>query len=600
MSFAARYIRISLKLLFKRTLKFLNDKVELKTFIILASLFVGIISGLAAVLLKTIVHFFQTEPRIFFTKNGIDFLLPFTPLAGIIISVVIIQIFFNGKIRKGLGDLIYTIIRKRSDLPKRKMFSHLITSGITIGLGGSAGLEAPIVITGAAIGSNIAKGLKFNYQTRTLLLASGSAAGISAIFNSPIAGVIFAFEVLLPELTISSFIPLLIASASSAVVSRFLYSGQLFFLVTEGWKINALPYYVALGVLSGFISLYIIKTSLLFENILEKFKKRYLKAFFGGLILCSLIFLLPPIYGEGYSTVISLLSGNIYKIMDGSIFNNLMNKDFAILLFTALIIFTKIIATSLTIGSGGNGGIIAPSLFTGALTGFFLAHSLNFLGIAQLNHPNFIVVGMAGILSGVLHSPLTGIFLIAEITGGYVLVVPLMIVTALSFFISKYFHQHSIYTTSLAAKGIKFRSEKEKSFMQQLNISDLVETDFLTIKPNMTLRELVDKMTHTKRNLFPVLDEMNKLVGIVTLDDIREVMLDQGVQDVILVYEIMNNRYDVIDLNTDINKVIDIFEEKQIWNLAVTENDKYVGFLSKSNIFNRYISGLAKQQKEQI
>jgi len=276
------------------------------------------------------------------------------------------------------------------------------------------------------------------------------------------------------------------------------------------------------------------------------------------------------------------------------------NKDISILVFTALIIFTKVLATSLTIGSGGNGGIIAPSLFTGALTGFFLAHLMNFTGITQLNHSNFIVVGMAGVLSGVLHSPLTGIFLIAEITGGYVLVVPLMIVTALAFFISKFFHPHSIYTSSLAERGIKFRSEKEKSFIQHLNLSDLVETDFLNVNPRMTLRELVDKMTHTRRNLFPVLDDEDKLVGVVTLDDIREVILDVEVQDVILVYEIMNRNFEAIDIKTDINHILDIFEEKQIWNLAVTENEKYLGFISKSNIFNKYISEMIKQQKEQI
>jgi len=595
-----RSLIIRTKFYFKHFVSFLKTKVELRSLIILASLVVGVLSGLAAVFLKHLVHFFQREPKIFFADNNLEFLLPLTPLAGIILSVLIVNIFFSGRLIRGIGNIIFQIIRNKSDLPRRKMFSHLITSGVTVGLGGSAGLEAPIVITGAAIGSNFAKGFKFNYQTRTLLLASGSAAGISAIFNSPIAGVIFAFEVLLPELSVSSFIPLLIASASAAVVSKLLYSGQIFYLITEGWRLEAIPYYIILGILSGFISLYIIKTTFFLEDFLDKFKKPYLKGITGGLVLCALIFLVPPLFGEGYSSVEILLSGNYGKILEGSFFYHYLNKDLALIIFAAIIILTKVIATSLTISSGGNGGIIAPSLFTGAVAGFLLSYSAGYLGLAQLNNSNFIVVGMAGILGGVLHSPLTGIFLIAEITGGYSLIVPLMIVTALSFFISKYFHPHSIYTWTLARRGIQFRSEKEKYLIRQLTVKDLVETDFLTVKPNTTLRELVEKITHTKRNLFPVVDDTGKLVGIVTLDDVREVMMNTDVHDVILLYEIMNSHFEKIDIRTDINGVLEIFEEKQIWNLAVTDVEKYIGFISKSNFFNNYISGMAKDQKENI
>lgn len=308
----------------------------------------------------------------------------------------------------------------------------------------------------------------------------------------------------------------------------------------------------------------------------------------------------PPLFGEGYSSIIKLLSGNYLQLLDNSFFNTFADQNLSLIIFIAITIFAKVIATSLTIGSGGNGGIIAPSLFIGALTGFFLAHTMRYFGISELNHQNFIVVGMAGVLCGVLHAPLTGIFLIAEITGGYTLIVPLMIVTALSFFISKYFHPNSIYTTALAEKGIKFRSEKEKYFIQQMNVGDLVESDFIVLKPGMTLRQLVEKITHTKRNLFPVVDENKKLVGIITLDDIREVMLDFAAHDIILVNDIMNINFNAVDLNEDINKVIEIFEETQVWNLPVTNNDEYVGFISKSTIFNKYLSAWAKQQKEEI
>ncbi len=595
-----KYIKVNTKHYLDLFIKILKKRLGPKTFLILASLAVGILSGLAAVLLKSLVHFFQSEPKELFKEYGIQFLLPFTPLIGILLSVLIIELFFKRDFIRGLSNLIYLIVRKESNVPRSKIISHMLTSGATVGLGGSAGLEAPIVLIGSSIGSNVAKDLKMNYQTRTLLLACGSAAGISAIFGSPIAGVIFAIEVLLPEITIGSFISLLIASASSAVLSKFLYSGQLFYLVTEGWQIYAIPYYVILGVLCGFISLYMIKTTFFLEDFLERFKSIYIKAIVGGFLLCILIFLFPPLYGEGYSIIITLLKGDYSSILNDSIFGFFPNHNLSLLLFLLMIILFKVIATSITIGSGGNGGIIAPSLFTGAITGFFLAKLLSYLGIVELNYVNFLVVGMAGILSGVLHAPLTGIFLIAEVTGGYTLIVPLMIVTALSFFISKYFQPDSIYTIALTKRGIQFRSEKEKYFVRHTSVIELVEKEFECISPNLSLRELARKIPITKRNLFPVVDSKHHLVGIVTLDDIREVMLNSEVYDIILVSEVMNTNFYSIDVNTDLNKVMEIFEKEKIWNLAVTMDGKYLGFISKSNIFNKFISVWAAEHREEI
>ncbi|MHB1686906.1 MAG: chloride channel protein [Ignavibacteriaceae bacterium] len=595
-----KYLRINSKIFTRKIINLIYSKVELRTFIILASLLVGILSGLASALLKNMVHFIETEPKIYFDKMGIQFLLPFTPLLGIILSVLVVNTFFGGKISKGISNVIYIIMRKASDIPKVDMISHFITSGITVGLGGSAGLEAPIVVTGAAIGSNIAKEIKFNYKTRTLLLACGSAAGISAIFNSPIAGVIFAVEVLLPEFSIPAFIPLLIASASAAVVSKFLYSGQLFYLVTEGWYLYAIPFYIILGILCGVISLYNIKATFFIEGFLEKIKKPYSKAIIGGLILSLLVFLFPSLYGEGYLTIINLLAGHFDKILPSNVLMNIFDKNLMLIIIAALIIITKVFATTFTISSGGNGGIIAPALFTGAITGFFLAQLMSYLGIVHLNFSNFIVVGMAGVLSGILHAPLTGIFLIAEVTGGYILIVPLMIVTAISYFISRHYHPYSVYTAPLVQRGIRFRSEKEKYFIQQIKVRDLIESDFVAVNPNMTLRKIMDRIIHTKRNLFPVLDVDKNIVGIITLDNIREIMLNTDVYDVILAYEIMNPVFHSIDINADINHVLEKFEENDVWNLVVTDKGKYCGFISKSNIFNKYLSSWAKQQGEEI
>ena len=595
-----RYIEINNKIFFKKLVAFLYSKIELRTFIILSSLVVGILSGIASAVLKNFVHFLEEKPQIYFHQIGIGFILPFFPLIGIILSALIIVLFYKGELSKGISNIIFRIVRKASDIPKQDIFSHYITSGLSVGFGGSAGLEAPIVITGAAIGSNLSKGFKFNYKVRTILLACVSAAGISAIFNSPIAGVIFAIEVLLPEFSIPSFIPLLIASASAAVVSRFLYSGQIFYLVTEGWQLNAVPFYAILGILCGVISLYYIKMTFFIERYFEKLKKNYSKIFIGGLILCLLVFLFPPLYGEGYISVKYLLAGQYDKILPTNFIVSFIDKNLLLIIVAAIIIITKIGATTLTISSGGNGGLIAPSLFSGAFTGFFLAHLMSYLGIIQLNHANFIVVGMAGILSGMMHAPLTGIFLGAEVTGGYKLIVPFMIVTALSYFISRYFHRESIYTDPLVKKGVKFRSEKEKTFIRQIQIEDIIENDFLKLHPKMTLREIMDKIIHSKRNIFPVIDDSEMLVGIITMDDIREIMLNSDVYDVILAYEIMNTNFHSIDIHSDLNHALEKFEENNTWNLAVTDNGKYRGFISKSNIFNKYLSSMSKQQAEEL
>jgi len=595
-----RFLKINLLLIRKKLIFFIGNRIEPKTFILLSSLVVGLLSGFAAVALKSVVHFVQHESRTILDWIGAPILIYLFPLIGIIISVLIINIIFKGKITRGLSNIIYSIIRKKADIPGKKIFSHLLTSSATVGMGGSVGLEAPIVVIGASLGSNIAKAFKLNYHHRTLLLACGSAAGISAIFNSPIAGVIFAFEILLPDITVSSFIPLLIASASSAVLSKLIYSGQIFYLVTEGWHLYAVPYYILLGILCGFVSLYMIRTTFAIERRFKRVKNQYQKIIVGGISLCLLIFIFPPLFGEGYSTVVSLLAGKNKEILANSFFDTFLSADLSLIIFVSLIILIKVIASSLTLGAGGNGGIIAPSLFTGALTGFLLVHTIKYFGLISLSQSNFIVVGMAGILAGVLHAPLTGIFLIAEITGGYALIVPLMIVTAISYFISKYFNKYSVYTGVLAHRGIDFRSEKEKFYMQNLSLESLIETDFYVLDPNITLRALVEIITHTKRNLFPVVNHERRLIGVVTLDDVREEILNRELHDVILVYEIMNTDFQTIEIQKDINVVMAMFEEKQVWNIAVTNNNEYVGFISKSNLFNKYISLWNQKQEAEI
>jgi CIC family chloride channel protein len=426
-------------------------------------------------------------------------------------------------------------------------------------------------------------------------LACGSAAGISAIFNSPIAGVIFAFEVLLPDLSIPYFIPLLISSATSAVISKFLYSGQLFVLVTEGWVIEALPFYVVLGLFCGFVSVYTIRTTLYIEHFFNRQKSYYLKAILGGLVLCVMIFLLPPLFGEGYETISNLLVMNYKNLFENGLYNQFGQNDIMVLGIVFISIFAKVVATAVTLGSGGNGGIIAPSLLIGALSGFFLAHLMGVLNIAQLNHVNFLAVGMAGVLAGVIHAPLTGIFLIAEITGGYVLIVPLMIVTALSYFISRHFQNNSIYTSSLAEQGINFRSNKDKALSSQITLSEMIEPNTKIVRPNQSLRKLIEIISNSRQNVYPVVDGKNKLVGIVNLDDIREILLNSEIYDVILVYEIMNKNFFKVDVNEKFENVIKIFEENRLYSLPVIQNGEFLGLINKSEAINKYASLLLKE-----
>jgi CIC family chloride channel protein len=416
-----------------------------RNFFLLLSLAVGLAAGLAAILLKLTTHYLEDLLGVY--EKGANYKLLFYPVIGIVLATAYTQIFQKGKLGRGISNVVSNIYRKSSFMEKDKMYSHMITSTLTVGFGGSMGLEAPIVVTGSALGSNIATFFNLDYKDRTLLLACGAAAGISAIFSAPIAGVLFAIEVLLGEFSTVNFVPLLISSAVASVISQAAYGGhgQIFYIFTQGWDIKAIPFYLILSVITGLYALYIMKGIAYSENLLKSITKPYPKAIIGGVLLGIMIFLLPPLYGEGYHTVQMLLNTEYSKLFDGSILYKYHDSGFALLVFTGAILLTKVIATQLTISSGGNGGFFAPSLFMGSMVGYFYVSVVKSLGLYNLNEPNFIAVAMAGVMSGVMHTPLTAIFLIAEVTGGYSLLVPLMIVSSFSFLISKYFNPHSIY-----------------------------------------------------------------------------------------------------------------------------------------------------------
>lgn len=556
--------------------------------LVVASILVGITSALAAIVLKTFVHLMQQISEYFFkvSVNRVWYFL--LPVMGILLTVAVVRIFFKGKLEKGLGSILFSIVRKSGHVEKNKMYSHIITSGITVGFGGSAGLEAPIVISGSAIGSNIATRLGFGDKERVLLLACGAASGIAAVFNCPIAGVIFAIEVLLTDITIPLFIPLLISTATSIIVSKLLYRGQLFYLITNDWYYHAIPFYVVLGIICGLISVYMTRVSLFVEDKMETKKENYFKAVSGGLLLCLLIFLFPPLFGEGYTTVTSLLNGSFQNLINNGLFSSFRDNPWILLLIILLIILVKPIATALTLGSGGNGGIFAPSLFTGAMAGFGFAFLVNMTGISALHINNFVAVGMAGILAGVIHAPLTAIFLIAEITGGYVLFVPLMIVSAISYFISRYFEPYSIYTKKLAQKGHLFTGDKDTNVLRQILLDDLIETEFFPLLVTDKFNKMIEAFTTSNRNIFPVIDIENNFIGVVQLNNIKELLFRPELQENLTIGDITTRDVLSIEANENMDKVMAKLENSNLWNIPVTRQGKYIGFVSRSNVLSFY------------
>lgn len=559
-----------------------------RTMLVLASILVGIISALAAIVLKTFVHLMHRIPEYFFRESGNHVWYLLLPVIGILLTVLVVRVFFKGKMEKGLGSILFSIVRRSGRVEKNKMYSHIITSGITIGFGGSAGLEAPIVITGSAIGSNIATRLGFGDKERVLLLACGAASGIAAVFNCPIAGVIFAIEVLLTDITIPLFIPLLISTATSIIVSKLLYQGQLFYLITNKWYYHAIPFYILLGVICGLLSVYMTRVSLFIEEKMETKKENYLKALSGGLLLGGLIFLFPPLFGEGYITVSSLLNGSFQDIVNNSLFISFRDNPWVLLIIVLLIILIKPIATALTLGSGGNGGIFAPSLFTGAMAGFGLAFLVNMTGISNLHINNFVAVGMAGIMAGVIHAPLTAIFLIAEITGGYVLFVPLMIVSAISYFISRYFEPYSIYTKKLAQKGHLFTGDKDSNVLRQILLDELIETEFIPLLETDKFGKLIEAFTNSNRNVFPVVDDENNFVGIIQLDNVKEFLFRPELQENLTIGDIMTRDVLSIEASENMDMVMTKLESSNLWNIPVTRKGKYIGFVSRSNVLSFY------------
>lgn len=575
----------------EKAINWIHEKTNEKQFLIFASILVGISSGIAAVILKLFVHAIRHYlVDGFFLKYDFKYLYLVLPLIGIGITILIVKYILHNQLSKGNTDILLAIAKKSSFLPFRQMYSHVITSAFTVGFGGSAGLESPIVSTGSAIGSNFARTYKLSYKDRTLLLAAGAAGGIAGAFNAPIAGVLFALEVILVDISITSFIPLLIAAASGALISKIILheSNLLFFKLKQPFDSNNFFFYIILGLLAGLVSLYYVNFFDKIESKFHKIKSRFVKWIIGGIALAFLFALFPSLFGEGYDSIIALSEFRTDDLIKDSLLFNLVNNKWILLVFIILTLLFKTIAAAITIGSGGNGGNFAPSLFVGAYLGFAFSFFLTLIGFKDIPVSNFTIVAMAGILSGVFHAPLTSIFLIAEITGGYELVIPLMIVSVVSYVIVKYFHPLSLDIRRLKNRGTIISENKDTSILSKIDVKDMIEKDFATIHFQATLRDIVETIKHSKRNTFPVVKKNNKLLGIIYLDNIKEEMFKPELYDIVTAKEVMQKASMVINTVEDIFSIMKKFEESGQWNLPVVENEIYIGFLSKSSILDKY------------
>ncbi len=574
--------------------------VKTRNFTLALSAVIGALSGLAAVTLKHTVHLihqYLLEGNYAYVNT---YAIYFYPMIGIFITVMITRYYWKEKLGHGITDILFAISQKSSIIAKGKIYSRMITSAITVGLGGSVGLEAPIVVTGSAIGSNVARWMHLDYKSRTLLIGCGAAGAISSIFNSPITGVIFSSEVILAGLGFASFIPLLIAAVSGSLVSLELLGDDILFsfVLKDPFIATDTPYFILLGILSGLVSVYFTRMTYFIDKKITKIKNYAIRGLIGGLILAAIIFFFPPIWGEGYKSIKLLLNAQENDMVFQSFFELDYGNPLIFAIFMFGIVIFKPIASAVTIESGGSGGIFAPSLFLGGVVGYIFAFTINYISPESISLSNFTLVGMCGVMSGVLHAPLTAIFLIAEITGGYTLFVPLMLVSAIAFSTISYFEKYSIYTKNLIERGEYIPHDKDKQLLSSIKIKKVIEKDLISIKPYQKLKDLVKVVRKSKRNIYPVVDDDERLVGIITLDDVRDIMFDENAREEIIISSIMRDPPAFISTKDSMQKVMNTFEITGAWNLPVINEEKYIGFVSKSRIFNTYRTKLKKDRAE--
>lgn len=578
--------------LFYKFLLWREKHITEKGFVLIVSFIVGLCTAAAAILLKHLIHFIQHLLTGNFDTGSVNFLYLLYPVIGILLAGLFVKYVVRDDISHGVTKILYALSQNKSRIKPHNTWSSLVSSAVTIGFGGSVGAESPIVLTGAAIGSNLGRLFRLEQKTLMLLVGCGAAGAIAGIFKAPIAGLVFVIEVLLLDLTMASVLPLLISSVTAATVS-YIFTGtdaMFRFSQTEVFEMTRIPYVLLLGIFCGLLSLYFTRAMNRIEGVYRRLGVYWKKFLLAGITLSVLIFLFPPLYGEGYDTITSLLNGQFSHIMNKSLFYGFSDSYWGIIVFLGLILLTKVFASSATNAGGGVGGIFAPSLFLGCIAGFVFAHVGNYFPFTlYLPEKNFALLGMAGVMSAVMHAPLTGVFLIAELTGGYDLFLPLMIVSISSYITILMFEPHSIYSMRLAQKGELLTHHKDKAVLTLLKKDNVIEKDFQIVSPEMSLGDMVKVIARSSRNMFPVVDGKGVLLGIVLLDDIRNIMFRPELYNRFYVKKFMVSAPAKIWLDMPMEQVMKTFDDTKAWNLPVVdEKGLYVGFMSKSKIFNSY------------
>ena len=578
----------------KRIEKWFSEISE-KNFIYILSFLVGILSGTAAFLLKNFIYYVSHFLTSQFKDSAESFYYLAYPMIGILISLLIIRYLVKDDISHGISKILSVLSRKGSHIKSHNMYSSMVTSGFTIGFGGSVGAESPIVYTGAAIGSKISRTFNLNQNQVRLLIGCGATGAIAGIFKAPIAGIMFTLEVLMLDLTMASLIPLLIAGITAATLAYFFMGDSvlLHFSITNQFDYGNLPYYILLGVMCGLISFYFTRTGMLIESRFKLIKSTYLKLLIGGISLGLMVFIFPSLWGEGYDSIIKIFNGRGTDLLNNSVFFDWKSDPYVFLIILVIILMLKVVAMAITTSSGGVGGIFAPTLFMGAVGGYILSHSMNtFFGL-ELPHANFALAGMGALMAGIMHAPLLGIFLIAEITGGYQLLVPLIVSATVAYVVATRLEPHSIYTKRLAEMGDLVTHHKDKAAMHFMNVKELIETDFEILSPDLNLGQMTYFIARSKRDLFPVVDENGMMLGMIKMNDVRNLMFEQDLYEKISVSDLMYMPEFFISSKDSVEVVAEKFKACGRYNLAVIDDGQYVGFISRARVFSVYRDTMA-------
>ena len=560
---------------------------------------VGLLAGLAAVALKTLVHYagalvtrLSTDSSLLLHHSSLIIIF-FLPLAGILLTVLYVRYIVRGDIGHGLPSVLLAISRNRSRLPSKNMYTSLIASTLTVAFGGSVGLEAPIASTGSAIGSNIGRWFRLSPKSVRLLLGCGAAGAIAGIFKAPFAGILFVLEVFLFDLTATTALPLLLSSLTAATVAYFMMGTgvQFKFTIGESFALSQLPFYIVLGAFCAAVSVYFLRVTDRVEGWFARRRSPWVRLLAGGLVLGMLVVLFPPLYGEGYASLTELLHGNPDSLFAGTLYSSWAGNAWVTIGILLALILLKGVATATTIGAGGVGGTFGPSLVIGGLSGYFIAMLGNQLGLPTQSTANFALVGMAAVMTGVMHAPFMATFLIAEITGGYELLVPLLTASAVTYLCVSPFERHSIYARKLAKQGNLLTHDKDASAWHLLDMKSLIENNFVVVRTGDLLRDLVEAIQNSRRNVFPVLSADDKFLGVIVLDDVRKIIFRPELYDKVIVDDLMHplSEGDLVRSSDTLSDVVEKFRISDRYNLVVVDDeDNYLGFLSRANTFSAY------------